>query len=721
MMRATPEATHDIVLVGGGHTHALVLRRWGMAPLPAVRLTLINPGPTAPYSGMLPGHVAGHYPRKALEIDLVRLARFAGARLILGAASALDPDRREITVGDRRIGYDLASIDIGVTSAMPDLPGFAEHAVPAKPLEGLARRWAAFLDAAEAGHVAPRAAVIGGGVAGLELSMAMAHALRARGCDAEVTVIEAAPDLPAPGRAAPRLSAALDRQGVTLRLGAAAAEVTAEGVVLEGGETVAAGFVAGAAGARPQRWLAETGLPTEAGYLRVGPDLRVEGREDILAAGDCAHLSHAPRPKAGVYAVCAAPVLHDNLRAAVAGRPLRPYRPQRDYLKLISLGEKAALAEKGGIAVEGHLLWRLKDRIDRDFMEKLRDLPQMTPAPSPDSAEPAAPLCAGCGSKLAPAALARATAALQQPLRDDVLTTPGDDAAVLRVGAALQVVTTDHLRAFTEDPALLARIAAVHAMGDVWAMGARPQAAFATVILPRMTERLQARMLDEILTAASETFRAAGAELAGGHSTMGAETTLGFTVTGLLDGAPVTLAGARPGDVLILTRPIGSGTLLAAEMRGEADGEEIAALWHAMSRPQGAAAGLLRGAHAMTDVTGFGLAGHLMAICTASGVAAEIDPAAVPLYPGAEALAARGVRSTLWEANRAHAPVTGAEGPRGALLHDPQTAGGLLAALPEAEAAHLLPRLAEDGAAAHCIGRLTDGPPGIACVPGAAG
>ena len=134
--------TRDLVLVGGGHTHALVLRMWGMAPLPGVRLTLINPGPTAPYSGMLPGFVAGHYPREALDIDLVQLARFAGARLVLGAAEAIDPINKRITVPGRpEIAYDVASIDIGITSAMPALNGFADHAVPAKPLGSFAAAW----------------------------------------------------------------------------------------------------------------------------------------------------------------------------------------------------------------------------------------------------------------------------------------------------------------------------------------------------------------------------------------------------------------------------------------------------------------------------------------------------------------------------------------------------------------------------------------------------
>src|SRR6056297_3082474 len=89
--------TRDLVLIGGGHTHALVLRKWGMAPLPGARLTLINPGPTAPYSGMLPGHIAGHYTREELDIDLVRLARFAGARLVLARATDIDPQAQVVT------------------------------------------------------------------------------------------------------------------------------------------------------------------------------------------------------------------------------------------------------------------------------------------------------------------------------------------------------------------------------------------------------------------------------------------------------------------------------------------------------------------------------------------------------------------------------------------------------------------------------------------------
>jgi len=192
---------------------------------------------------------------------------------------------------------------------------------------------------------------------------------------------------------------------------------------------------------------------------------------------------------------------------------------------------------------------------------------------------------------------------------------------------------------------------------------------------------------------------------------MGAELSIGFTLTGLLEGPAITSGGAQAGDALILTRPIGSGTLLAAEMRRLARGGDIAALLQILSRPQGDAAEILGDAHAMTDVTGFGLAGHLQAICRASQVGAELDIRAIPVFSGAEGLAAQGIRSTVWDANRQAAPVSGAGvDARAVLLHDPQTAGGLLAAVAPETAEARLQALIAVGHDAAIIGQVTDAP-----------
>ncbi|UWQ20170.1 selenide, water dikinase SelD [Jannaschia sp. W003] len=704
--------TRDLLLIGGGHAHALVLRRWGMAPQPGVRVTVVNPGPTAPYTGMLPGHVAGHYARGDLDIDLVRLARVAGARLIDGAVDRIEAGRAHVA-GRGWIAFDVASLDVGITGEMTDLEGFAEHAVGAKPLGRFAEAWRAHRDAARSGARAGDAAVIGGGVAGVELAMAMTHALPG----ARITVLEAEAALTGVADRARRcLLAAMKDLGVTLRTNARVERVEAERVVLADG-AVPSRFTVGAGGARPHGWLAASGLPSHEGFVRVGPTLQVEGHPNLFAVGDCAHLDHAPRPKAGVFAVRAAPVLERNLRAVLAGETLPArFRPQRRYLKLVSLGGRRALAERGGWSppLPERLTWWWKDRIDRRFMEKLTDLPAMPAPPVPRGAAAGVsealggkPLCGGCGSKVGPGALGRALADLPPPTRSDVLSRPGDDAAVLVHGERSQVLTTDHLRAFTLDHALMARIAAVHALGDVWAMGAEPQAALAQLVLPRITDALAERTLREMLAAASEVIRGAGAELVGGHTTMGAEMTVGFSITGLA-GRAIGHDGARAGDALVLTKPLGTGVILAGEMAGRAPGAAVTACLAAMARPQGEAAAILGGAHAMTDVTGFGLAGHLLRICEASGVGAEIAVDALPLYGGAAALAEAGVASTIHGANVAAAPVMGRGG---WMLHDPQTAGGLLAAVPEDEADALVERLRAAGfVAAARIGQVVEGP-----------
>jgi selenide, water dikinase len=717
MMQLPTSISRDLVLIGGGHTHALVLRMWGMSPLPGVRLTLISPDPDTAYSGMLPGHIAGHYPREALQIDLVKLARFAGARLVLGRAEGLDRDKRLVQVTGRApIAYDLASIDIGITSAMPSLPGFDAHATPAKPLDAFADSWANFVCKVASGLCQPSVAVIGGGLAGVELALAARHRL---GPTAQVTVIEARQPLAEVGHGARRaLLRHLDQAGIKVAIGAAKS-VSAEAVELETGQVVQAAFVIGSAAAQAQGWLTTTGLALEGGFLRITPTLQSETDPLIFGAGDIVHMGFAPRPKAGVFAVRQAPVLLHNLRAAVSNIPsrMRNYSPQKDYLKLISTGSKNAVADKWGLPLDGRWLWRWKDRIDRRFIDRFHQLPAMAAPPDPSGQNPAdKPLCGGCGAKIGRPALLAALDGLPVPARADVVVGAGDDAAILRHGTGFQVITTDHLRGFCEDPWLMARITAIHALGDVWSMGAAPQTALAQITLPPMDERQQAETLREIMAAATEVFGAEGADIVGGHSNLGAELSIGFTVTGLSDQLPTGHGGAVAGNRLILTKAIGTGIILAAEMQGQARGRDVANAYRAMSRPQGTAARLLAPhARAMTDVTGFGLAGHLLTILQASNLSARLDLGAVPVLTGAEELAAIGHGSSLLPANlQARGLMTYHDSPKATLLFDPQTAGGLLAAVPADKADEILSALIEAGeTAAAIIGQLGAGPAGI--------
>ncbi|MEX1234354.1 MAG: selenide, water dikinase SelD [Roseovarius sp.] len=721
--------TRDLVLIGGGHAHALVLRKWGMRPLPGARLTLIDPNPKAPYTGMLPGHIAGHYPREALDIDLGRLARFAGARLIVGHACGIDRATRRVQVDGRPdIAYDVLSIDIGITSAPMTLTGFDAHGIAAKPLGPFADRWQTFVEDVRSGAIDANCAILGGGVAGVELALAMHHRLSQVTPHPCVHVIDTSDALTGVAPATARiLCARMKAVGIVLIEQADIAEITHDSVELEDGASIPAALTVAAAGARPWPWLARTGLALADGFITVDAYLRSVDDGAIFAAGDCTHLRHAPRPKAGVYAVRAAPSLLDNLRSALMGAvPKRRFEPQKQYLKLVSLGEKDAVADRGALGLSLPGLWRWKDCIDQRFMQKFRDLPAMPQPKLPrDMADGTAQeltdhpmICGGCGAKVGPEALQSALSGARTGLRDDVLIRPGDDAGALQIGDRVQVITTDHLRAFTADPWLMARIAAIHALGDVWAMGAEPQAALVNIVLPRMSGPLQARTLAEIMSATHDVMAATGAEVIGGHTTQGAEMTIGYTVTGLMPKgrAPIGVGGARPGDRLILTGGLGTGAILAADMTGAADGTIVrSALDHMAFSPQSAVQSLNM-AHAMTDVTGFGLAGHLLAICRASGVGAQIDGDAIPLLFGAEDILRAGHRSSLHASNRAFAApsMTGlGAGPQHDILFDPQTAGGFLAAIAPSDAQRALESLHQMGMTATDIGAITDAPPGI--------
>jgi selenide,water dikinase len=260
---------------------------------------------------------------------------------------------------------------------MPVLPGFAAHAIPAKPLGSFAAKWHAFRDSDGSAHIA----VIGGGVAGAELIMAMSHALQTRGRMGSATLIDSAEALSAiPPKAAKIVRQKMTDLGVTVIENTGISEVCADDILLSDGQSIRSDFTTGAAGARPYEWVQDTGLALTGGFIDVDEFLRTSDKA-VFATGDCAHLVASPRPKAGVYAVRQAPVLLQNLRAALTDDALHPYKAQKDYLKLISLGGKSAMGEKFGLPFAGSLIWKWKNHIDQSFMAQFRDLP---PASSTD-------------------------------------------------------------------------------------------------------------------------------------------------------------------------------------------------------------------------------------------------------------------------------------------------------------------------------------------------
>ena len=735
----------DVVLLGAGHAHVAVLRAFGMRPIPGVRLTLVTPQPEAVYSGMLPGVVAGLYRAEQARIELFPLARFARARIYLSSASGLDLARREVLCEGRPpVPYDLLSIDVGATPRIADVPGARRHAVPLKPIDGLLSRIGAMLDRARARGGSARVAVVGGGAGGTELAFALARRLRedaAAGVTVEVVLLTGSGLLPGFAKEARlRIRSLAGAQGLSVRDARVVAVDAVDPacpsgslrVTLDDGQVLDVDEVVWATQAAAPSWLQDTGLATNAdGFLAVDGELRATGCRDVFAAGDVAAFTPRDLPKSGVYAVRAGPVLAHNLRATLLGRPLRRFRPQRHALYLLSTGGRHAVGTRHGITLEGDWLWRWKDRLDRRFVDRFNNLPVMAPPvrpasplaelaradhPRPAVAEPrdAAAAdgmrCGGCGAKVAADVLARAVGGLRPFPRAEVLAglETADDAAVVDCGGPrLLVHSVDQFRAIVDDPYLFGRIAATHALSDLFATGAEPHTALALATLPYGPPRQVEAELSALMRGANEVLAASGCTLVGGHSAEGAELALGFAVNGLVarNGAVLRKGGLQVGDALVLSKPLGTGTLLAADMRGRARGRWIAGVLAHMQRSNQASAAVLRahGALAATDVTGFGLAGHLLEMLRASDLDAELWLEQVPLLEGALETAAMGLLSSLHPANeRLGAGVRGEPGPRRDLLFDPQTSGGLLAGIAahEAEACVEALKAAGDEAAA---------------------
>ncbi len=684
----------EIVLAGGGHAHVEVLRAFAMRPLEGVRLTLVAPDSQTPYSGMLPGHIAGLYSKDETFIDVRRLASVSGARFICAAACGVDlGERRLLLEGRPSVRFDALSLNLGSTPPFFDIPGAAEHALPVKPVEPFL---AALREIEAAGAPEGRAlrlTLVGAGAAGVEVALSLHHRF-SKTFDVEITVIDRAPGLVpshAPG-VRRQLAAAMDAAGIRQCLGHGVASVSNEGVVLESGEQIPVDHVLWMTGAAPSPWLAETGLPLDPrGFVRIGPDLRAIGTDAVFAVGDCASMYGTPRPKSGVYAVRQGPALAENLRRLMLRQSLRPHRPQTRVLGLISTGRAHAVASWGPVAIAGDWVWRWKDRIDRTFMDRYGDMPPMTEGlpksadTLPESTQLAAlhPIrCAGCGAKIGGGPLARALARLG--LDGDG---PEDVAPIPQPPGTTLVESVDYFPALVSDPYLFGRIAANHALSDLYASGAQPVGALALAVLPPGGEDVQEEDLFQMLSGVRDTLRAEGAGLLGGHTAEGAELALGLTVTGAVGSEGViSKRGVQPGDTLVLTKPLGTGAIFAAEMRGEAKGEWVDGAIDSMLRSNRPAAEALRarGVRAMTDVTGFGLGGHLAEMLQGTGLTATLDIDVLPVLPGAQEVLAQGIESSLAPANRGSAAaLSGGDATVTALLADPQTSGGLLACIPK--------------------------------------
>jgi selenide,water dikinase len=369
-----------LLLIGGGHSHVEVIRRWGLAPEPDVAVTLISPDRHTPYSGMLPGYIAGHYSHADCHIDLDAVCAQAGVTRIGASVGAVDFAARIARCGHAPDQpFDVLSIDTGSTPVLAPIPGAERHGIAVKPVAQFLDLWAQLREAAGTAPRPLQVVVVGAGAAGVEVVLAMQHRIAGDGGRATFTLIGDGPTILGvhPRGIQQRFMAILQHQGISVRLDTAVDRVAPGSLLLRGGERLAFDEVIWVTGAAAPAWPRASGLQTDAaGFIAVDTHLQSLSHPGVFAAGDIASMQDTPRPKSGVYAVRQGPPLTENLRRALRGEPLVEYHPQARALALISAGDRYAVASYGPFALSGAWVWRWKDRIDSAFMQRYRAAPE---------------------------------------------------------------------------------------------------------------------------------------------------------------------------------------------------------------------------------------------------------------------------------------------------------------------------------------------------------
>jgi selenide,water dikinase len=689
----------DLVLVGGGHSHALVLRKWAMNPLPGVRITLISPQVMTPYSGMLPGLIAGHYSFEQTHIDLVKLSLWANIRFIQDKVTAIDVETNTLRLNNRpAIEFDVVSIDIGSTPNQ-HIEGSAEYTTPVKPISDFYQRWNLIQDQVQQNKI-NSLSVVGGGAGSVEVIMAFAFKLKPLNASLRYHLVTAADDI-LPGYNRPvinRVKKQLKKYHIDIHASTRVSKLSLGIIHCRNAEPILSDEIIWCTQAAGSSWLQQSRLECDdAGFMKVRQTLQSLHYDHIFAAGDIADMVASPRPKAGVYAVRQAQTLFHNLRAVLLKQSPVEYKPQDGFLSLLALGEKKATGSKSFFSFSGDWVWNWKDSIDRKFMDQFHQLPTL----SMTSETTAHPLlieaeekteqhdpvkrCAACGAKMG--------AHVLQQVLNEVLGEgyyQPQDAVKITSDAKIIYQSVDALKTPIQDAWLFGQIAVNHALSDLYAMNLKPESAQVLITLPYAGQRVQRRQLKTLMQGISMQLETLHCRFLGGHTSEASELSVGIVVNGVQKEKHIFhKQGLIPGDKLVLSKPLGTGLILAAAMQAKCDGGVFNQVIASMLKPNDQAVKLLSDLNvkACTDVTGFGLLGHLHELCLASACTATLNLNAIPLLPGVEALTLKNIKSSLYSQNRKALETQKWDDsithqPRFKLLFDPQTSGGLLAGIP---------------------------------------
>ena len=713
-----------LVLAGGGHTHALILRRWCMKPhlKPQGLITLINRHSTTLYSGMIPGLIADYYNLDEVIINLRSLSEQAGISFVMAEIIGINLVENSIYLQGRPpIHFKRMSLDIGSeTSLKPGLMKIKRNdlRVPIKPLDQ-SLKWIEAQDN-EASVVSQEPlTVIGSGLSAVEVVLALRNRWGTRPLQLQAEF----------GKLHPQFKQALFES----RINVLSKEESISGPALL------------CTGNKTPDWLLKSQLPVDRnGRVMTTQTLQVINHPNLFAVGDCGVIKNNYRSPSGVWAVRAADFLASNLERSCENIQLIDWSPQKRALQLIGRGQskskiKSAWALWGGLLIGPHYwLWKLKEFIDKRFIASFQQIDEMR---QPFQLETENMGCRGCAAKLPAKTLKDA---LEQADLSVLGNQPEDAAFIASLPNYESIFqSVDGFPALVSDPWLNGRLTALHACSDLWSMGARVLSAQVVITLPNVSERIQQELLAQSLSGIKSALEPQGAKLIGGHSlearSLSTEPiSLGIQIDLCINGVlpagtiPWGKGGFQSGDELLISRALGSGVLFAAARARKVAPEHLDSALEQLSTSQHKILESLlkmqkknnasQIVHACTDITGFGLLGHLEEMLSASNSGrvqkglpsfrVKLQADLIPHLSGALSLLGDGYFSTLAPSNRRALRLLNNNGKKPPaielklgndivfgsrehyqikeLIVDPQTCGPLLIACPKEVASELV-------------------------------
>ena len=650
-----------LVLAGGGHTHALLLHRWAMNSKlkPSGMITLVNQSSTTVYSGMFPGVVAGKYKIDEILIDVRTLAAQAGISFVKAEIDGIDLKKKKLLlVGRPEIEYSLLSINIGAKSnfnAKSLNRSEKKLAVPIKPFsESL--KFIIEQDVYKDDSSAPPFVIIGAGFAGIEIAFSLRKRWPKRSIQLKLK----------PGR---KLEKNILKTTNELNI-----EIIKENPPVEYPALICTGN-------KSFEWIKYSGLPIDQdGRILTKNTLQVFNFPELFAVGDCGVIKDHPRPCSGVWAVRSAKPLAKNLESISKGLKLKEWKPQRKAIQLLDINyvnkkSKAFISWSQLMIGPFDFLSRLKESIDKKFVSKFYLIKDRD---SEMFSEKEMIKCRGCAAKLAFTPLRSALNKL------DLIESSTDDSInVATLNSSKNLIqSVDGFPSLISDPWLNGRLLAFHSCSDIWACGGSVISAQSVVNLPSLPNNLQEELLFQVLEGINSALTIQGAKLIGGHTlesrkmseepfALGIESSL--TVNGIIDHKEHfwSKGGMKKGDQILISRSLGTGIIFSAFMNGQIKPYIIDSVLQEMNKSQHETVNFINQltninphikiVNACTDITGFGLLGHLSEMLESTNIdqlKMNLEPLKIileldniPVYDGVKELLDKGFESTLSPAN----------------------------------------------------------------------